>query len=64
MAVLTWIAVWPVSMAVPAALYPLIGQSVPNVIFAGVVAAGIVVVLTWAAMPLLVKLTKGWLHPT
>jgi len=62
MAVLTFIAVWPVSMAVPAALNPLIGQRVSNVIFAGAVAAGIVVVLTWAAMPLLVKLTRNWLY--
>src|SRR5690242_2557425 len=51
MALLTWIAVWPVSMAVPAALKPLIGQSVPSFIFAGAVAAGIVLVLTWGAMP-------------
>jgi antibiotic biosynthesis monooxygenase (ABM) superfamily enzyme len=63
MAVLTWIAVWPVSMAVPAALHPLIGSMVPNVIFAGAVAAGIVVVLTWVAMPLLVKIAKSWLQP-
>jgi antibiotic biosynthesis monooxygenase (ABM) superfamily enzyme len=63
MALLTWIAVWPVSMAVPAALDPLIGQRVPNVIFAGAVAAGIVLVLTWVAMPLLVKFVRGWLQP-
>jgi antibiotic biosynthesis monooxygenase (ABM) superfamily enzyme len=63
MALLTFIAVWPVSMAVPAALTPLIGQKVPNVIFAGAVAAGIVVVLTWVAMPLLVRLTSPWLQP-
>ena len=63
MALLTWVAVWPVSMAVPAALYPLIGQSVPNVLFAGAVAGGIVLVLTWAAMPILVTLAKGWLSP-
>jgi len=63
MALLTWVAVWPVSMAVPAALYPLIGQSVPNALFAGAVAGGIVLVLTWLAMPILVKLTKGWLSP-
>lgn len=63
MALLTWIAVWPVSMAVPAALQPLIGQSVSNLIFAGIVAAGIVVVLTWLAMPVLVALANTWLHP-
>jgi antibiotic biosynthesis monooxygenase (ABM) superfamily enzyme len=63
MALLTWIAVWPVSMAVPAALNPLIGQRMPNVLFAGIVAAGIVVVLTWFAMPLLVRLASNWLHP-
>jgi antibiotic biosynthesis monooxygenase (ABM) superfamily enzyme len=63
MALLTWIAVWPVSMAVPAMLAPLLGPGVPAVISAGLVAAGIVVVLTWAAMPLLVKATRPWLHP-
>jgi antibiotic biosynthesis monooxygenase (ABM) superfamily enzyme len=63
MALLTFVAVWPVSMAVPALLNPLIGQKVPNVIFAGAVAAGIVLVLTWVAMPVLVKLTRHWLRP-
>jgi hypothetical protein len=63
MALLTWLAVWPVSMAVPAVLNPLIGASVPGFIFAGAVAGGIVLVLTWGAMPLLVKLAKGWLLP-
>ena len=63
MAFLTWIAVWPVSMAVPAALMPLIGSSITNVLFAGLIAGGIVVILTWVAMPLLVKLAGGWLNP-
>ena len=62
MALLTWVAVWPVSMAVPALLGPLLGANVPPVIAAGVIAAGIVLVLTWAAMPLLVKLATPWLH--
>jgi len=62
MALLTWVAVWPVSMAVPAALTLLLGQSLPNVLFAGVVAAGIVVVLTWVAMPVLVKFASAWLN--
>ncbi len=62
MALLTWFAVWPVSLVVPAVLSLLIGQRLPNFIFAGAVAAGIVVVLTWIAMPLLVKAMKPWLH--
>jgi hypothetical protein len=36
---------------------------VPNVIFAGAVAAGIVLALTWFAMPVLVKLARPWLQP-
>jgi antibiotic biosynthesis monooxygenase (ABM) superfamily enzyme len=63
MALLTFIAVWPVSMIVPAVLTPLIGAKVPNVIFAGAVAGGIVLILTWVAMPILVKLAHGWLQP-
>lgn len=63
MILLTWLAVWPVSMAVPAALEPWLGPPVPNVLFAGAVAAGIVVVLTWVAMPLLVRIARGWLRP-
>ncbi|WP_437313435.1 antibiotic biosynthesis monooxygenase [Sorangium sp. So ce385] len=63
MALLTWIAVWPVSMAVPAALLPLLGARLPRALSAGIIAAGIVATLTWAAMPLLVKLAAGWLHP-
>ena len=39
------------------------GQSVPNVLFAGAVAGGIVLALTWVAMPMLVALAKGWLSP-
>lgn len=63
MALLTWIAVWPVSMLVPALLLPLLGPPFPRVLASGVVAGGIVTVLTWIAMPLLVKLARPWLHP-
>jgi uncharacterized protein len=63
MALLTWLAVWPVSMAVPALFNPLIGTKLPNTVFAGVVAAGIVLVLTWVAMPVLAKLARHWLQP-
>jgi len=63
MALLTFVAVWPVSMAVPAVLAPVIGRSVSNVIFAGAVAAGIVLVLTWVVMPVLVRFSRPWLYP-
>ncbi len=63
MALLIWVAVWPISMIVPAVLRPLIGEAVPNFIFAGAVAAGIVLALTWVAIPMLVKLTRNWLQP-
>lgn len=64
MALLTWIAVWPVSIIVPAILVPLLGPNFPQIFKAGIIAAGIVIVLTWAAMPLLVKLAHPWLHPS
>lgn len=63
MALLTWIAVWPVTMAAQALLNPLIGQSVPRAVHAGAVAGAIVVVLTWVAMPLLVKVARRFLQP-
>ncbi len=64
MAVLTWIAVWPVSMLVPAVLTPLLGPKFNPVLAAGIIAAGIVVILTWVAMPILVKIAFRWLYPS
>jgi antibiotic biosynthesis monooxygenase (ABM) superfamily enzyme len=63
MALLTWVAVWPVSIFVPAVLNPLLGPKFNFYIGAGIIAAGIVVILTWVAMPLLVKITHRWLYP-
>lgn len=63
MALLTWLAVWPVSMVVPAMLLPLLGGALSRVLTAGVISAGIVVVLTWIAMPLLVRAARPWLRP-
>lgn len=63
MALLTWLAVWPVTIGVRAVLLPLLGTAVPSVLFAGVAAAGVVAVLTWVAMPLLVKVARPWLRP-
>jgi antibiotic biosynthesis monooxygenase (ABM) superfamily enzyme len=62
MALLTWIAVWPVSMLVPAIFRPLLGPDFPDPLAAGLVAAGIVLILTWVAMPVLVRLAHSWLH--
>jgi uncharacterized protein len=53
MALLTWIAVWLASMFVQAALAPALGPNVPQVLEAGLVAAGVVLILTWVAMPFL-----------
>lgn len=64
MALLTWIAVWPVSMLVPAVLLPLLGPKFNFVLAAGIIAAGIVLILTWVAMPILVKLAYRWLYPS
>lgn len=63
MALLTWLAVWPVSMGVAAVVLPLISLRLHPVLVSGVVSAGIVLVLTWIAMPLMVRAAHGWLHP-
>jgi uncharacterized protein len=63
MALLTWPAVWFVSMLVRAVLAPALGPSVPSAIESGLVTAGVVATLTWVAMPFLVKLARPWLHP-
>jgi len=63
MALITWLAVWPASVVVRAVLFPAIGSSIPPLLFAGLVAAGVVVVLTWGAMPLLVGAARPWLRP-
>jgi uncharacterized protein len=63
MALLTWIAVWFSSMLVRAIVAPVLGPKIPQVVEAGLVAAGVVLILTWVAMPFLVKLAQPWLHP-
>jgi uncharacterized protein len=63
MALLTWIAVWLVSMLMRGILAPVLGPNVPPVLEAGLVSASIVVMLTWVAMPFLVKIMHPWLHP-
>jgi uncharacterized protein len=63
MALLTWIAVWPVSMLMRAILAPVLGPKVPQVLEAGLVAASVVATLTWVAMPIVVKIAHPWLRP-
>ncbi len=64
MALLTWFAVWLASMLMRAILAPALGRNFPQVLEAALVAAGVVVILTWVAMPFLVKVARPWLHPT
>jgi antibiotic biosynthesis monooxygenase (ABM) superfamily enzyme len=50
-------------MAVRAGVELVIGHAMPPALFAGAVAGGIVVVLTWFAMPLWVRIAGPWLRP-
>jgi uncharacterized protein len=63
MALLTWPAVWVASMLVRAVLRPVLGPNLPQVLDSGAVTAGVVVVLTWVAMPLVVRMARPWLDP-
>ena len=63
MALLTWPAVWLVSMLVRAILAPALGPNIPQVVESGLITAGVVVILTWVAMPYVVKIARPWLHP-
>jgi antibiotic biosynthesis monooxygenase (ABM) superfamily enzyme len=61
MAVVTVLAVWPVSMLVPWTLNPLIGR-LSMALQALFIAVGIVILLTWAVMPVLVRILRPWLE--
>jgi uncharacterized protein len=63
MALLTWPAVWLVSMLVRAIVAPTLGPVLPSVLESGVVTAGVVAILTWVAMPLVVRMARPWLRP-
>ena len=62
MAVVTVVGVWPASMFVPWVLNPFISD-LPSVLQALLLAVGIVILLTWAIMPVLVRILKAWLYP-
>lgn len=61
MAIVTALGVWPVSMFVPWLLNPLIANF-PSLLKALLIAVGIVILLTWAVMPVLVKILRPWLQ--
>jgi uncharacterized protein len=61
MAIVTVLGVWPVSMLVPWLLNPLIAN-LPLTLRAFLVAVGIVILLTWAVMPVLVRILNPWLQ--
>ena len=60
MALVTLLGVWPTSMFVSWLLNPLI-NGLPSPFQALFMAAGIVLLLTWATMPVLVRILKPWL---
>lgn len=62
MGLLTWIAVWLSSTLMRAIVAPVLGRNVPQVVEAALISAGVVVILTWIAMPFLVKIARPWLH--
>lgn len=62
MALLTWPAVWLVSMLMRTILGPELSPNVPEVVESGLVTAGVVATLTWVAMPFLVRIARPWLH--
>jgi uncharacterized protein len=63
MALLTWIAVWLTSTTMQSILAHVLGANVLQFLAGGLVAAGVVLILTWAAMPFLVRIAHPWLYP-
>jgi len=62
LALVTVAAVWPTRMFVPWLLNPLM-SGLSLALQALLVAAGIVIRLTWVIMPVLVRILKRWLYP-
>ncbi len=61
MALLTWLGVWPTSLIVGILIGPLLGD-LHLALRSSIVAAIIVVCLTWIVMPVLVKVFHFWLR--
>lgn len=60
MAIVTVLGVWPVSLLVPWLLNPFIA-TLPQSLQTLLVSIGIVILLTWAVMPVLVRILSPWL---
>lgn len=61
MAFLTWLGVWPVSWLVGTLIGPQLAE-LPRFLRAAIIAAVIVLCLTWIVMPALVKVFHSWLY--
>jgi uncharacterized protein len=61
MALLTWLGVWPTSLLVGTSIGPVLAN-IPAAVSSALIAAAIVVCLTWIVMPALVKLAHSWLN--
>ncbi len=60
MALVTWLGVWPTSLVVGTLLGARL-SGLPLLVSSGIIAAVIVVCLTWIVMPMLVRLFQAWL---
>jgi uncharacterized protein len=62
MALLTWIAIFPLITGIVAATAPLL-EGLPLVLRLGITTAVAVPVMTWVVMPRVTRLLRGWLYP-
>ena len=62
MAIVTWLGVWPTVFVVSQLIGPLI-KPIPAIAATGLVTLVVVILLTWAVMPGLIKLLHPWLKP-
>jgi antibiotic biosynthesis monooxygenase (ABM) superfamily enzyme len=62
MAFVTWLGVWPTSFVLASVLGAALHDRLPRWLASGMISACVVVGLSWAVMPVLVKLFKPWLY--